>query len=81
MTPCNTLCHQFLMIMWQELELLQHAASVPLNERREPQPPTPDIMQQLIGAANSMQQQRQNLQAQVFRPTVALPTVSVEQQV
>ena len=66
----------------QEMELLQHAASAPQNEqRREPRPPPPDIMQQLIGAAHNMQQQRQRLQAQVFRPTVALPTVSVEQQV
>jgi len=38
-------------------------------------------MQHLLGAASNLQRQRQNLQAQVFRPTVALPTVSVEQQV
>ena len=41
-------------------------------------------MQQLLGTAANLQTQqtqRQNMQAQVFRPTVALPTVSVEQQV
>ena len=73
--------------MWvQEVDLLEHAASIPCDERQmQPvRPPPPDVMQQLLGAAANLQTQqtqRQNLQAQVFRPTVALPTVSVEQQV
>ena len=67
----------------QEIELLQHAADNPQSAQQHQQacPPPPDIMQHLLSAANSLQQQRQNMQAQVFRPTVALPTVSVEQQV
>lgn len=70
----------------QEVSLLEHAASIP-NDQRQTQtarPPPPDVMQQLLGAAANLQAQqtqRQRLQAQVFRPTVALPTVSVEQQV
>lgn len=70
----------------QEVDLLEHAASMPAEERQRQQarPPPDDVMQQLLGAAaglQTQQTQRQNLQAQVFRPTVALPTVSVEQQV
>ena len=67
----------------QEIELLQHAADNPqtAQQHQHARPPPPDIMQHLLGAANNLQQQRQNMQAQVFRPTVALPTVSIEQQV
>lgn len=70
----------------QEVNLLEHAASIPHDQRQmQPvRPPPPDVMQQLLGAAANLQTQhtqRQSLQAQVFRPTVALPTVSVEQQV
>ena len=67
---------------FQEMDLLEHAASIPPEQRQQPpRPPPPDVMQHLLGAASTLQRQRQNLQAQVFRPTVALPTVSVEQQV
>ena len=75
-----------LAFFFQEVNLLEHAASMPAEERQMQQvkPPPADVMQQLLGAAASLQTQqtqRQNLQAQVFRPTVALPTISVEQQV
>lgn len=66
----------------QEVDLLKHAARLPPDQRQQqPRPPPADIMQHLLGAANSLQTQRHNLEAQIFRPTVALPTVSVEQQV
>ena len=73
-------------VLVQEIDLLEHAASLPLDQRQMQvaRPPPPDVMQQLLGAAANLQTQqtqRQNLQAQVFRPTVALPTVGVEQQV
>ena len=66
--------------------MLEHAASIPPDQRQTQtaRPPPADVMQQLLGAAANLQSQptqRQRLQAQVFRPTVALPTVSVEQQV
>ena len=55
------------------------------TDHRQPQvPPPTDLLEQLRGAASTLQtqqNQRQRLQQQVFRPTVALPTVSVEQQV
>ena len=69
-------------VLHQEVDLLEHAASIPRDQRQQgPRPPPPDVMQHLLGAASNLQGQRQNLQSQVFRPTVALPTVSVEQQV
>lgn len=68
-------------MLQQEVDLLEHAASIPRDQRQQgPRPPPPDVMQHLLGAASNLQGQRQNLQSQVFRPTVALPTVSVEQQ-
>ncbi|KAL3146049.1 hypothetical protein ABBQ38_015401 [Trebouxia sp. C0009 RCD-2024] len=72
-------------MLQQEVNLLEHAASIPPDQRQTQtaRPPPPDVMQQLLGAAANLQTQqtqRQRLQAQVFRPTVALPTVSVEQQ-
>ncbi|KAA6417860.1 MAG: hypothetical protein FRX49_12158 [Trebouxia sp. A1-2] len=68
-------------MLQQEVHLLEHAASIPRDQRQQtPSPPPPDVMQHLLGAASNLQRQRQNLQSQVFRPTVALPTVSVEQQ-
>lgn len=68
-------------MLQQEVDLLKHAARLPPDQRQQqPRPPPADIMQHLLGAANSLQTQRHNLEAQIFRPTVALPTVSVEQQ-
>ncbi len=69
-------------LVLQEVDLLEHAASIPPDQRQQPpRPPPADVMQHLLGAASNLQRQRQHLQSQVFRPTVALPTVSVEQQV
>ncbi len=66
----------------QEVDLLEHTPHQhPTRQQQPPRPPPADVMQHLLGAASNLQRQRQDLQAQVLRPTVALPTVSVEQQV
>ena len=68
----------------QEINLLEHVSSMPPDKRQAQSAPPTDLLEQLRGAASTLQtqqSQRQRLQQQVFRPTVALPTISVEQQV
>ncbi len=67
----------------QEVEILRHAAAMPADERqrqreqRAAEGPPADLMRQLgaVAAAN----RRQQLAEGVFRPSHALPTMSVEQ--
>ena len=70
----------------QEVQLLQHAAALSPEQRAQQRPPRPDdLIAQLQGAALNLGRgptdQRQRLRQEVFRPHVALPTISVEQQV
>ncbi|KAL4444923.1 hypothetical protein ABPG77_003973 [Micractinium sp. CCAP 211/92] len=67
----------------QEVEILRHAAAMPADERqrqreqRAAEGPPADLMRQLgaVAAAN----RRQQLAGGVFRPSHALPAMSVEQ--
>ena len=68
------------------MQLLQHAAALSPGQRAQQRAPRPDdLIAQLQGAALNLGRgptdQRQQLRQEVFRPHVALPTISVEQQV
>ena len=63
--------------------MLQHAQSLPAEQRSRPAAPPPeDLMAQLRqAAANLGGGQREQLQQQVFRPSHNLPTRSLREQV
>eukprot|EP00891_Asterochloris_glomerata_P008622 jgi/Astpho2/8622/fgenesh1_pg.00126_%23_34_t len=74
-----------LSLLKQEVQLLQHAAALSPEQRAQQRAPCPDdLIAQLQGAALNLGRgqtdQRQQLREEVYRPHVALPTISVEQQ-
>lgn len=67
----------------QELELLQHAASLPEDQCSRPaQPPPPEVMEQLQKAAAALSRRSaEQMRAGVFQPSHNLPTVTLAEQV
>ena len=66
----------------QEMEMLSHAISIPVEERKKPLPPPPaDLIGKLHLAATNLGKERQQVASDVFRPSHRLPTTSLAQQV
>ena len=67
----------------QELEVLRHAATLPDQDaNKHPSGPPPAIMASLRAAASALGHSSRDETAQrVFRPSHALPTVTLAQQV
>lgn len=65
----------------QEIEMLAHAVSIPEAERSKPLPPPPtDLLGELHMAAANLGKQRQQIAADVFKPSHRLPTRSLREQ-
>lgn len=65
----------------QELDMLSHALSIPEEERNRPLPPPPaDLLGELHQAAAQLGRQRQQIAANVFKPSHRLPTRSLREQ-